>query len=158
MAACLLFACKPAPSAESLLGAAPLPSYGLADFAVHPGLGVPVGKRHLIAMFTDTADGPAIADALAQAGVTIAGGQSEPPIAFVTVPDDRGWDGLDAAHAALAAHPAVAAVAHDLVLASTHERTLDVVPLGLLRRYAVDVPDDPGELVGVARERGKLKI
>lgn len=120
MAACLLFACKPAPSAESLLGAAPLPSYGLADFAVHPGLGVPVGKRHLIAMFTDTADGPAIADALAQAGVTIAGGQSEPPIAFVTVPDDRGWDGLDAAHAALAAHPAVAAVAHDLVLASTH--------------------------------------
>jgi uncharacterized protein (DUF2237 family) len=35
-----------------------------------------------------------------------------------------------------------------VVLASTHERTLDVVPLGLLRRYAVDVPDDPGELVG----------
>ena len=35
-----------------------------------------------------------------------------------------------------------------VVLASTHERTLGGVPLGLLRRYAVDVPDDPGELVG----------
>lgn len=29
-----------------------------------------------------------------------------------------------------------------VVLASTHERTLDSVPLDVLRRYAVDVPDD----------------
>ena len=29
-----------------------------------------------------------------------------------------------------------------VVLASTHEQVLDVVPLELLRRYAVDVPDD----------------
>ena len=29
-----------------------------------------------------------------------------------------------------------------VVLASTHERTLDAVPLDVLRQYAVDVPDD----------------
>lgn len=29
-----------------------------------------------------------------------------------------------------------------VVLASTHERTLDVVPLAVLREHAVDVPDD----------------
>jgi uncharacterized protein (DUF2237 family) len=33
-----------------------------------------------------------------------------------------------------------------VVLASTHERTLDVVPLDVLREHAVDVPDDPGGL------------
>jgi uncharacterized protein (DUF2237 family) len=33
-----------------------------------------------------------------------------------------------------------------VVLASTHERTLDVVPLGVLEQHAVDVPADPGEL------------
>lgn len=33
-----------------------------------------------------------------------------------------------------------------VVLASTHERTLDVVPLEVLRAYAVDVPDDVSEL------------
>jgi uncharacterized protein (DUF2237 family) len=33
-----------------------------------------------------------------------------------------------------------------VVLASTHERTLDVVPLEVLREYAVDVPDDLGTL------------
>ncbi len=33
-----------------------------------------------------------------------------------------------------------------VVLASTHERALDVAPLELLRQYAVDVPDDPGPL------------
>jgi len=48
--------------------------------------------------------------------------------------------------------PAVTALtwlrAHDdgyacpVVLASTHERTLDAVPLDVLRQYAVDVPDD----------------
>jgi uncharacterized protein len=32
------------------------------------------------------------------------------------------------------------------VLASTHERTLDVVPLTALREHAVDVPDDLGNL------------
>ncbi|MEW5809292.1 MAG: DUF2237 domain-containing protein [Actinomycetota bacterium] len=33
-----------------------------------------------------------------------------------------------------------------VVLASTHERTLDVVPLEVLAPYAVDVPDDPAGL------------
>ncbi|HLR96965.1 MAG TPA: DUF2237 domain-containing protein [Jiangellaceae bacterium] len=33
-----------------------------------------------------------------------------------------------------------------VVLASTHERALEVVPLEVLRQYAVDVPDDPGSL------------
>ncbi len=33
-----------------------------------------------------------------------------------------------------------------VVLASTHERTLDVVPLEALRAHAVDVPDDLGSL------------
>jgi uncharacterized protein (DUF2237 family) len=33
-----------------------------------------------------------------------------------------------------------------VVLAATHERTLDVVPLELLREHAVDVPDDLGGL------------
>lgn len=34
-----------------------------------------------------------------------------------------------------------------VVLAASHERTLDVVPLELLQRYAADVPDDPSSLV-----------
>lgn len=33
-----------------------------------------------------------------------------------------------------------------VVLAATHERTLDVVSLDVLQQYAVDVPDSPGEL------------
>lgn len=33
-----------------------------------------------------------------------------------------------------------------VVLASTHERALEVVSLEVLRAYAVDVPDDPGSL------------
>lgn len=33
-----------------------------------------------------------------------------------------------------------------VVLASTHERALDLVPLDVLERYAVDVPADPGAL------------
>ncbi|WP_019969647.1 DUF2237 family protein [Mycobacterium sp. 141] len=33
-----------------------------------------------------------------------------------------------------------------VVLAATHERTLDVVSLDVLQRYAVDVPDDLGDL------------
>ena len=33
-----------------------------------------------------------------------------------------------------------------VVLASTHERALDIVPLDVLRQYAVDVPSAPGEL------------
>jgi len=32
------------------------------------------------------------------------------------------------------------------VLASTHERALEVVPLAALREHAVDVPADPGTL------------
>ena len=33
-----------------------------------------------------------------------------------------------------------------VVLASTHERTLDVIPLAVLQQHAVDVPADPGGL------------
>ena len=35
-----------------------------------------------------------------------------------------------------------------VVLASTSERALDVVPLSALEEHAVDVPPDPGELAG----------
>lgn len=34
-----------------------------------------------------------------------------------------------------------------VVLAATHERALDLVPLEVLRQHAVDVPADPGDLV-----------
>jgi uncharacterized protein (DUF2237 family) len=37
-------------------------------------------------------------------------------------------------------------VAAYVVLAATHERALDVVPLDVLERYAVDVPADPGSI------------
>ena len=37
------------------------------------------------------------------------------------------------------------AAAH-VVLASTHERVLEIVPLAVLREHAVDVPADPGGL------------
>lgn len=33
-----------------------------------------------------------------------------------------------------------------VVLAATHERALDIVPIETLNEYAVDVPDDPGAL------------
>lgn len=33
-----------------------------------------------------------------------------------------------------------------VVLASTHEKVLDLVPLEILQQYAVDVPTDPGAL------------
>lgn len=33
-----------------------------------------------------------------------------------------------------------------VVLASTHERALDVIPLAILREHAVDVPPDLGDL------------
>lgn len=33
-----------------------------------------------------------------------------------------------------------------VVLAATHERTLDIVPLEVLEQYAVDVPADPGSI------------
>ena len=33
-----------------------------------------------------------------------------------------------------------------VVLASTHERCLEIVPIGTLRRYAVDVPPTPASL------------
>ena len=35
-----------------------------------------------------------------------------------------------------------------VVLASTNERALEVVPLEWLREHAVDVPADPGSLAG----------
>lgn len=112
-------ACKQPPSVDSLLAAAPLPEYGVDDFAVHPGLGIPTGRRHLLVAFKPEADGAAVADALAKAGVSIAGGHPEALAAFVTVPEDRGWEGLDAAQAALAQHPAVAAAAFDLIESAT---------------------------------------
>jgi uncharacterized protein len=34
------------------------------------------------------------------------------------------------------------------VLAATHERALEIVPLEILREYAVDVPDDLRDLGG----------
>ena len=37
-------------------------------------------------------------------------------------------------------------VAAPVVLAATHERALQIAPLEILEAYAVDVPDDPGEL------------
>jgi uncharacterized protein (DUF2237 family) len=57
------------------------------------------------------------------------------------VPGDR-WC-VTAANWLRAHHDGVAA---PVVLAATHERALEVVPLDVLRRYAVDVPDDPGAL------------
>lgn len=48
------------------------------------------------------------------------------------------------AHNWMRAHEAGAAAY--VVLASTHERALDLVPLEVLREYAVDVPADLGEL------------
>ena len=39
-----------------------------------------------------------------------------------------------------------AGVAPPVVLAASHERALDVVPLEALREHAVDVPADPGGL------------
>lgn len=33
-----------------------------------------------------------------------------------------------------------------VVLAATHQRALDIVPLEVLQQYAVDVPTDPGAL------------
>jgi uncharacterized protein (DUF2237 family) len=33
-----------------------------------------------------------------------------------------------------------------VVLASTNERALEIVPLEALREHAVDVPSDPGDL------------
>ena len=39
-----------------------------------------------------------------------------------------------------------AGVAAPVVLAATHERALEVAPLELLRRYAVDIPDDASSL------------
>jgi len=38
-------------------------------------------------------------------------------------------------------------VAAPVVLASTHERALELVPAAALRAHAVDVPGDPGSLV-----------
>jgi uncharacterized protein (DUF2237 family) len=40
----------------------------------------------------------------------------------------------------------LAGAAAPVVLASTHERTLQIVPLETLREHAVDVPADPGAL------------
>lgn len=34
-----------------------------------------------------------------------------------------------------------------VVLAATHERALEVIPLAMLQAYAADVPDDPGSLL-----------
>ncbi len=47
-------------------------------------------------------------------------------------------------HNWLLAHEA--GVAAFVVLAATHERALELVPLDVLKQYAVDVPADPGSL------------
>jgi uncharacterized protein len=39
-----------------------------------------------------------------------------------------------------------AGAAAPVVLASTHARSLDTIPLSVLREHAVDVPPDPGSL------------
>ncbi len=39
-------------------------------------------------------------------------------------------------------------VAPPVVLAATHARATDLIPLQLLRMHAVDVPADPGSLIG----------
>jgi uncharacterized protein (DUF2237 family) len=48
------------------------------------------------------------------------------------------------AHNWLRAHEA--GVAAYIVLAATDEATLDIVPLDVLKQYAVDVPADPGSI------------
>jgi uncharacterized protein len=48
------------------------------------------------------------------------------------------------AHAWLRAHEH--GVAAFVVLAATHERALELVPLEVLEQYAVDVPADPGSI------------
>lgn len=35
-----------------------------------------------------------------------------------------------------------------VVLAATHEKVLDIVPREVLDQYSVDVPPDPGDLIG----------
>ena len=57
------------------------------------------------------------------------------------VPGDR-WC-VTAANWLRAHHDGAAAF---VVLASTHERATEIVPLDILQNYAVDVPPDPGEL------------
>jgi uncharacterized protein len=57
------------------------------------------------------------------------------------VPGDR-WC-VTAANWLRAHHEGAAAF---VVLASTHERALELVPLEILREHAVDVPADPGQL------------
>ena len=39
-----------------------------------------------------------------------------------------------------------AGAAAPVVLASTHARAVEIIPLEILRSHAVDVPDDPGSL------------
>jgi uncharacterized protein (DUF2237 family) len=64
---------------------------------------------------------------------------------------DFGFPGLEpgdrwcvTAHNWLRAHEG--SMAAFVVLASTHERALEIVPLEVLKRYAVDVPSDPGSI------------
>jgi len=57
------------------------------------------------------------------------------------VPGDR-W--CVTTHAWLRAH--AQGVAAFVVLSATHERALEVVPLDVLKEYAVDVPADPGSI------------
>jgi uncharacterized protein len=44
-------------------------------------------------------------------------------------------------------------VAAFVVLAATHERALEAVPLEVLKQYAVDVPDDPGSIDASSRNQ-----
>ncbi|MCP4434629.1 MAG: DUF2237 domain-containing protein [Actinomycetia bacterium] len=72
---------------------------------------------------------------------------------LVTANPDYGFPGLNpgdrwciTARNWLQAHQDGAACA--VVLAATNERAIDIVPLEVLRQYAVDVPPDPGILAG----------
>ncbi len=59
------------------------------------------------------------------------------------IPGDR-WC-VTAANWLRAHHDGAAAY---VVLVSTHERVLDIVPLAILKEHAVDIPEGPDELAG----------
>lgn len=86
------------------------------DFAVHPRIGVELGRRHLVVLLRADADDAALRAALAAVGGALAGLDAALRLAFVQLPEGTGWEGLDAALATLAAHPAVESVTLDPVL------------------------------------------
>lgn len=101
---------------EPVLKDMPFATLRADDFAVHPRLGIEVGRRHLVVLLRLEADDAAVRAALAAVGGELAGLDLALRLAFVRLPEAAGWDGLDAALATLAAHPAVESVTHDPVL------------------------------------------